>query len=85
MSYDKITIVINTFNSEDQIYQCLKSIDSKVRTIIIENSNNLSFKKEIENKYSNVNCYLAGSNLGYARGNNLGLSKVQTDYSLNIV
>jgi len=82
MSYDKITIVINTFNSEDQIYQCLKSIDSKVRTIIIENSNNLSFKKEIENKYSNVNCYLAGSNLGYARGNNLGLSKVQTDYSL---
>ena len=46
MSYDKITVVINTFNSEDIINQCLNSINSNVRTIIIENSNNLSFKKK---------------------------------------
>ena len=82
MSYDKITAVINTFNSEDIINQCLNSLDSKVRAIIIENSNNESFKKEIEKKYLNVNCYLTGLNLGYAKGNNLGLSKVQTDYAL---
>ena len=82
MAYDKITIVINTFNSEDIINQCLNSLDSKVRAIIIENSNNESFKKEIEKKYLNVNCYLTGLNLGYAKGNNLGLSKVQTDYAL---
>ena len=82
MSYDKITVVINTFKSEDKIDQCLHSIDSKVRTVIIENSNNLSFKKKIENKYSNVNCYLTGLNLGYAKGNNLGLSKVQSEYAL---
>ena len=53
MSYDKITAVINTFNSEDIINQCLNSLDSKVRAIIIENSNNESFKKEIEKKYLN--------------------------------
>ena len=82
MSYDKITTIINTFNSEDIINQCLNSLDSKVRAIIIENSNNESFKKEIEKKYLNVNCYLTGLNLGYAKGNNLGLSKVQTDYAL---
>ena len=82
MSYDKITVVINTFNSEDKIHHCLSSIDPKVRIIIIENSNNLSFKNEIENKYSNVNCYLTGTNLGYAKGNNLGLSKVKSDYAL---
>ena len=82
MSYDKITAVINTFNSEDIINQCLNSLDSKVRAIIIENSNNENFKKEIEKKYLNVNCYLTGLNLGYAKGNNLGLSKVQTDYAL---
>ena len=29
MSYDKITLVINTFNSEDKIQQCLNSINSK--------------------------------------------------------
>ena len=82
MSYDKITVVINTFNSEDKIRQCLNSIDSRVHIIIIENSNNSSFKDEIEKEYSNVNCFLTGRNLGYAKGNNLGLSKVKSDYAL---
>ena len=35
-----------------------------------------------EENYSNVQCTLAGSNLGYAKGNNLGLSKVKTNYAL---
>ncbi len=82
MSYDKITVVINTFNSEDKIRQCLNSIDTSVKIIIIENSNNLSFKDEIEKEFSNVNCFLSGQNLGYAKGNNFGLSKVQSDYAL---
>ena len=82
MSYDKITVVINTFNSEDKIQQCLKSIDPNVKVIIIENSNNLNFKNMVEKKYSNVNCFLAGQNLGYAKGNNFGLSKVKSDYAL---
>ena len=82
MSYDKITVVINTFNSEDKIRQCLNSIDTSVQIIIIENSNNLSFKDEIEKEFSNVNCFLSGQNLGYAKGNNFGLSKVKSDYAL---
>ena len=45
MSYDKITVVINTFNSEDKIHQCLNSIPSDTRIIVIENSNNSGFKK----------------------------------------
>tara|TARA_E500000178_G_scaffold356459_1_gene434528 strand:- start:1626 stop:2477 length:852 start_codon:yes stop_codon:yes gene_type:complete len=81
MSYDKITVVINTFNSEDKIYQCLDSITSEIKVIIIENSNNLNFKNQIEKKYSNVNCYLTGTNLGYAKGNNFGLSKVKSSYA----
>ena len=82
MSYDKITLVINTFNSEDKIQQCLNSINSKTKIIIIENSNNQNFKDQIEKKYSNVNCILTGQNLGYAKGNNLGLSKVRSEYAL---
>jgi len=82
MSYDKITVVINTFNSEDKIQQCLNSINSKTKIIIIENSNNQNFKDQIEKKYSNVNCILTGKNLGYAKGNNLGLSKVRSEYAL---
>ena len=82
MSFDQITVVINTFNSEDKIYNCLDSIRNDVKVIVVENSNNLNFKNEIQNKYTNVECILAGQNLGYAKGNNLGLSKVESKYAL---
>ena len=78
----KLTVVINTFRSEDKIYQCLNSISSNYKVIIIENSNNIEFKKNIEENYSNVQCYLTGENLGYAKGNNYGLSKVKSQFAL---
>ena len=77
-----ISIVINTFNSEDQIYSCLDKIDSDVKVIIVENSNNIKFKQEVESKYSNVICELTNENLGYGKGNNLGLKKVKTKFAL---
>jgi GT2 family glycosyltransferase len=82
MSYDKITVVINTFKSEDKIHQCLNSIASKANILIVENSKNISLKNELEKRYENLKCILAGQNLGYAKGNNLGLSKVKTKYAL---
>ena len=82
MSYDKITVVINTFNSEDKIHQCLASIEANIKVIIIENSSKNNFKNELEKKYLNVRCTLTGQNLGYAKGNNLGLSKVKSKYAL---
>ena len=82
MDYSKITVVINTFKSEDKIYNCLDSINSNIKVIIIENSENVEFKKDIEKKYSNSKCYLSGENLGYAKGNNFGLKKVETKYAV---
>tara|TARA_B100000989_G_scaffold298891_1_gene290787 strand:- start:2078 stop:2920 length:843 start_codon:yes stop_codon:yes gene_type:complete len=82
MGFDKITVVINTFHSEDRINKCLDSVPKNLEKIIIENSSNTKFKIEIEKKYSNVTCFLAGKNLGYAKGNNLGLSKVKTQFAL---
>ena len=82
MDYSKITVVINTFKSEDKIYNCLDSINSNIKIIIVENSENVEFKKDIEKKYSNLKCYLSGENLGYAKGNNFGLKKVETRYAV---
>ena len=82
MLNSKITIIINTFNSEEQIFGCLDSIKSEYKVIIIENSNNNAFKQNIEKKYKNVECFLTGANLGYGKGNNLGLSKVTSQYAL---
>ena len=80
MSFDKITVVINTFHSEDQINQCLDTVPSDLGVIIVENSNNLNFKNKIEKNYNNTKCYLTGKNLGYAKGNNYGLAKVKTKF-----
>ena len=82
MINENITIVVNTFKSEDKIFNCLDSINSFCKVIIIENSNNINFKKKIEEKYPFIDCHLTGENLGYAKGNNLGLSKVKSKYAL---
>ena len=75
--FEEVELLTITYKSEHLINQCLSNINDDFRITVVENSNNENFKKEIEKKYLNANCYLTGQNLGYAKGNNLGLSKVQ--------
>ena len=82
METNELSIVITTFKSELKIFTCLDAIPSNIKTIVVENSNNESFKKDIEKKYKNVNCILTGENKGYAKANNIGLSKVKTEFAL---
>ena len=82
MSFQNITVVITSFKSREKIFNLLNSIDGSVIVIVIENSNDADLKKDIENKYNNVECILSSKNLGYAKGNNLGLTKVKTKYAL---
>ena len=73
MDSNDLTIVIVTFNSELKIADCLKSIENKAEIIVVENSNNETFKKNLENQYRNLKCILTGENKGYAVANNIGL------------
>lgn len=82
MSIKDITIVIASFKSEKKIKNCLNSIDKQAKVLVIENSNNLSFKENLEKEFSNVECILAGANIGYGSANNIGLKKVKTKYAL---
>ena len=82
MSIQDITIVITSFKSDAIIKNCLKSINRQCQIIVVENSNDLQFKKNIEIEFSNVECVLAGENLGYGKANNIGLKKVKTKYAL---
>jgi GT2 family glycosyltransferase len=82
MESKDLSIVIVTFKSEDIISKCLKSIPSDIKVIIVENSKNEKFKKDLENKYKNVDCILTGNNRGYAAANNIGLNIVKTKYAL---
>ena len=75
-----ITFVIVSFRSAHIIENCIKSINPDIKIIIVENSNNLHVKNYLENKFLNVEVILAKDNLGYGKGNNLGISKVNTQY-----
>ena len=77
------TIVIVTFKSKI-IHKCIKSLCKNFKIIIVENSDNVKFKKRIESNYKNTKCILSGSNLGFARANNIGLKKVKTKFALLI-
>jgi GT2 family glycosyltransferase len=76
-----ITFVIVCFRSDHIIDQCLKSINPYINVIIVENSNNIFIKDRLEKKFSNVQVLISGGNIGYGRGNNLGLSEVKTKYA----
>jgi GT2 family glycosyltransferase len=77
----KITFVIVCFNSRNIVKKCLNSIDSKAKVLVVENSNNYLIKKELEEEFENVTVVIAGKNLGYGAGNNLGISKIKTPYA----
>ena len=81
-SKNNFTIVIVTFKSEKVIETCLNSIDQKYAVIIVENSNNVNFKKNIEDKFPNVKCHLTGSNMGMGSANNIGIKLAKTNYVL---
>ena len=82
MESKELSIVIVTFKSELKIFDCLEAIPRYIKVIVVENSNNEFFKKEIESKYNNVNCILTGENKGYAAANNIGLTNVETKFAL---
>ena len=77
-----LTVVITSFHSRDKIFSCIESIEKSIEIIVIENSNDETLKEEIYSKYQNVKCILSKENLGYAAGNNLGLSMVKTNFAL---
>jgi len=80
----KTTVVTVTYKSEDVIESFLDRIKNEFKIIVVENSNNIEFKKKLEKKYKNLKCILTGSNIGWAKANNIGLKEINTKYSLII-
>ena len=84
MNNKDITAIITSFRSENKILNCIKSLGKDFKIIVIENSNDNILKDKLEKDYPNLQCVLSDKNLGYAKGNNLGLSMVKTKYALII-
>ena len=82
-NFSDLSVVIVTYKTNLNILEkSLSSIDPSVKIIIIENSHKFINEDQIANKYKNVSIFCTGSNIGYGRGNNYGLHKVDTNYAL---
>ena len=81
-NYTQLSICIPTYNRLDCLENCLESINKDFKVIIVENSNNINFKNKVEKKFSNVECFLAGENLGYGKANNEIIKICKTKYLL---
>ena len=76
-----LSVIIVSFKSDHVIHKCINSIDNEMEIIVIDNSNDVEFKKRIEKKYKNVKCILSSVNNGMGAGNNLGIKNVSNDFA----
>ena len=82
ISRQNLSVVIVTLKSENVVHDCIKSINQDLPIIVVEQSNNNSFKEELESKYKNLKCILSKSNLGMGTVNNIGIRAAKTEYVL---
>ena len=82
ISRQNLSVVIVSFKSDHVIHRCINSINKDIEIIVIDNSNNSQFKKNLEKKYENVKCILSSKNIGMGAGNNIGIKNINKDFAL---
>ena len=79
---NEITIIILIFEEElDIIFKCLNSVKN-FKITIIDNANNISRKEKILEKFKINKYVLNKKNLGFGKGNNIGIKNCDTKYLL---
>ena len=84
----KISVVVLTFNNLDLTRSCLRSLIQwssydNLEIIVVDNAStdgSQDYFREFQSKHSNVQLILNDKNVGFAAGNNIGLSAASGDY-----
>lgn len=72
----KIFAVVVTYNGRDDIERCLSSLETStvpVRILVIDNQSNDETVDFIQRKFPSVEMMVAPENLGFGKGNNIGI------------
>ena len=80
INIENTTFIIVTYKSEKIIHNCLDSLPENSNKIVIENSQNLQLKKDLESSYKNLKV-LINENSGFGASNNLGIKRSNTQFS----
>lgn len=83
LSLNNLTFIIVTFKSEHIIHECIKSLPNNSNIIVIDNSNNQEFKRNLEEKYPMIKVIIQ-ENSGMGSANNKGIGLCKTDYAFVI-
>ncbi len=80
IDFKEITFIIVCYKAKKVIYNCINSLPKFSNIIVIENSNDLDLKNDLESKYDNIEVIL-NKNLGMGASNNIGIKKSKTKFA----
>lgn len=85
MQKPKVSIVIVHYHVKKILFDCIKSIyDSRPKTsfeiIVVDNDEVKSIESRLKEKYPKVNYIASPGDLGYGKGNNLGIKDASGEY-----
>ncbi|MBS1715309.1 MAG: glycosyltransferase family 2 protein [Armatimonadetes bacterium] len=84
-----LSVLIVNWNTKDMLRRCLASVlehppAGEYETIVVDNGSHDGSADMVESEFPGVILVRAGSNLGYAAGNNLAFSKAKGDFLLTL-
>ena len=80
INIENTTFIIVTYKSEKIVHSCLDSLPENSNKIVIENSQNLQLKKDLESTFKNLKVII-NENLGFGASNNLGIKECNTQFA----
>ena len=74
------TILIMAFHSRHLLPDLVNSIDKDFPIVILDNSQDYDLKSKLEKNHKNVKVIIPEVNLGFAKGANLAISQINSEY-----
>ncbi len=80
-----VSVIIVSWNARDYLAQCLDSLTPEscaypMEIIVVDNSSSDGSPECVEQRYPHVRLIRSGGNLGFAKGNNLGIAQAKGKY-----
>jgi GT2 family glycosyltransferase len=80
-----VSVIIVSWNARDYLMQCLKSLSPEVcrypmEVIVVDNASSDGSAESVENRHPGVRVIRNTANLGFAKANNIGISKSSGRY-----
>ena len=82
--YNDVTVIIITFKSHKIIKKCLDNLDTNLKKIVVENSDDREFTKSLEEEYQNLTSINIGYDSGYGFALNRGIEASKTKYIISM-